>query len=87
MRQSPRRILLLVLVIAILALPGLAAAQDPIYVQTFRNEFVNWATPHVDEFAFPSFWNDRGPVRADIYGCLSNAQFLPYWRDGLVPIS
>jgi len=53
MRQIIRLVLPIVLVIATVAIPGIAAAQDPIWVQTFRNEFVNWATPHVDSFTFP----------------------------------
>jgi hypothetical protein len=26
--------------------PLATAQEDPIYVDTFRNEFINWATPH-----------------------------------------
>ncbi len=35
-----------------LGLPSLASA-DPVSITTFRNEFINWATPHEGTFTFP----------------------------------
>ncbi len=35
-------------------LTSLSMAQDdPILVETFRNEFINWATTHEEDFTFP----------------------------------
>ena len=35
------------------ATPAAAGERETVWVETFRNEFINWATPHVDTFDFP----------------------------------
>jgi hypothetical protein len=46
--------LIIAVLLILVSLVSLAVAQDdPIIVDTFRSEFINWATAHVDEFTFP----------------------------------
>ncbi len=44
---------LLVLVVLNFVPPASVANADPIFVETFRSEFINWATAHQEDFTFP----------------------------------
>ncbi len=43
----------LVCVLLSVAAAATAAQRDPVWVDTFRNEFINWASPHDGTFTFP----------------------------------
>jgi len=45
---------LFVLLTATVLSPFAVAQDDPIFVDTFRNEFINWATTHQADFTFPA---------------------------------
>ena len=46
-------LLTLTIIVAVLG-PYAAAERETLWVPTFNREFINWATPHIEEFGFPS---------------------------------
>jgi len=52
-RPSPTKFVLVALSIVALLASSALAQDGPIFVSTYSNEFINWATAHQDTFTFP----------------------------------